>query len=256
MSDLAYVIHQGQCYYTEGSFSQGTPSSAVVKLLQGIFEIHKDHSFFILRQRLWTNQKLGAQELGMVKVIAKRISFEPFDSYERLTELSGKYKMFSIGNPDSPFQFLTADCLALETQSLPTYFDRQQALVGLIFLQKQIPRGSVLHDHPRPVSALMLDKQGQILGAAVNTATINKTRHAEVNLVQSYYLKTGQKTPAGAQIFVTHKPCKMCAGMIWDNSEDPYSLRVFYLIEEIGSQSRNTILDQTPGVQSQIVGFV
>ena len=59
-----------------------------------------------------------------------------------------------------------------------------------------------------------------------------------------WFLQTGKKIPAGTRIYVTHKPCKMCAGMIYHWSEDPRSIQVRYLKEETGGLSRSTILDQ------------
>jgi len=42
---------------------------------------------------------------------------------------------------------------------------------------------------------------------------------------------------------VTLKPCKMCAGLLWDATEDPLGLQVVYAEEDPGRSARETVLD-------------
>ena len=70
--DVAFVESQGVLYYSYYPKQVQSPSSAVVKLLQGIFDVHVDHSFFILRRRIFTTGKLTEMCRGMIKVVAKR----------------------------------------------------------------------------------------------------------------------------------------------------------------------------------------
>ena len=108
----------------------------------------------------------------------------------------------------------------------------------------RVPRGAVLHDHDRAIAAMLIDGNGELLSYGVNSNSRNKTLHAEVNLVQRWFRESGKKIPSGAVLYSTHKPCKMCAGMIYHWSENPRDVQVFYAVEEDGGLSRETVLDQ------------
>ncbi|MGZ3744742.1 MAG: Bd3614 family nucleic acid deaminase, partial [Pseudobdellovibrionaceae bacterium] len=75
-----------------------------------------------------------------------------------------------------------------------------------------------------------------------NSSSKNKTLHAEVNAVQRLFRDSQKKLPIGAKLYTTRKPCKMCAGMIHDWSEDPASLEIYYLEED--KSSRNSVLER------------
>ena len=45
----AFLIHKNQVFYAGTHAFKAHPSSAVVKLLQGLFDQHRDYSFFLLR---------------------------------------------------------------------------------------------------------------------------------------------------------------------------------------------------------------
>jgi tRNA(Arg) A34 adenosine deaminase TadA len=107
-----------------------------------------------------------------------------------------------------------------------------------------VPRGDVLHDYDRDIAAILVDAEGKLLSYGVNSNSKNKTLHAEVNLIQRYFKETGRKIPLGAVLYSTHKPCKMCAGMIYHWSENPDVLQVYYNIDEQGGLSKTTILDE------------
>ncbi|HEX4924736.1 MAG TPA: Bd3614 family nucleic acid deaminase, partial [Bdellovibrionales bacterium] len=49
---------------------------------------------------------------------------------------------------------------------------------------------------------------------AHNTNHSNRTLHAELNLVQSWWRMHQAPLPAGAEIYTTLEPCRMCSGMI------------------------------------------
>jgi tRNA(Arg) A34 adenosine deaminase TadA len=107
-----------------------------------------------------------------------------------------------------------------------------------------VPRGGVLHDFDRDIAALLISPVGTVLSYGINSNSKNKTLHAEVNLVQRLYREKGFKIPEGSILYSTHKPCKMCAGMIYQWSEVPGSLQVYYSVEETGLFSRHTVLDR------------
>ena len=45
-------------------------------------------------------------------------------------------------------------------------------------------------------------------------------------------------------IYASLKPCKMCAGLIWDAASDPALLRVRFLVDDPQRYARETVLDR------------
>jgi hypothetical protein len=173
----------------------------------------------------------------MVKVVAKRISLLDKFTFETARTIH----FHEIGrSEDLLYPVVHREIPLMEKECLPT---EAEAWAFLQKLVSEIPRGPVLHDWARPIAAVLVDADGRVLGAGVNSNSINKTLHAEVNLIQSYFLQTHQSLPAGATLYVTHKPCKMCAAMIYESSPAGQPIQVRYLHEELGCRSRFTILD-------------
>ncbi|WP_413558918.1 Bd3614 family nucleic acid deaminase [Bdellovibrio sp. HCB209] len=248
--DVAFVEFQGKVYFAHYSQGSVAPSSAVVKLLQGLFDRHVDHSFFILRQRIFSTATLSEMDRGMIKVVAKRASDgiipvqDPeFSESLELIEVDSKENILSqVSHLSSENKQSVAD-VQKWFAAQGTQTDEDHLRVALSLAQ-QVPRGEVLHDHDRDIAAILISAEGELLGYGVNSNSKNKTLHAEVNLIQRLFKENSQKIPAGATLYSTHKPCKMCAGMIYDWSENPTSVRVFYSVDEIGGLSKQTILDR------------
>ncbi|KHD88739.1 MAG: hypothetical protein OM95_07465 [Bdellovibrio sp. ArHS] len=222
----------------------------MVKLLQGLFDQFVDHSFFILRKRIYTTAPLTEMCRGMVKVVAKRATaqVQPRDHKLKLQvqfcEIgSAEVALWPPAHEDTPASFTEDRLTPEEVASVPRTLAKLRSAAQN--LARQVPRGEILHDFNRDIAVVLVDANGRYLGFGVNSNSKNKTRHAEVNLLQNLYRAGQTKIPANAILFSTHKPCKMCAGMIYHWSEDPASLRVYYSVEEKGSLSRETILDQT-----------
>lgn len=244
--ELAFVEHKGVIYFTQYPQSFSAPSSAIVKLLQGLFDQHKDHSFFILRNRIFTTAVLSEMCKGMLKVVAKRATGEIKPENHQI-DLPFEFK--EIGEADSLLfpvtQLNQENSLNLkEVSELLDSSRPKQWEWAVESLAGRVPRGEILHDYDRGIAALLIGADGEILSYGINSNSINKTLHAEVNLVQRYYRETKGKIPSGARLFSTHKPCKMCAGMIYHWCEKPGSVEILYGVEETGGLSRNTILDQ------------
>lgn len=247
--DVAFVEHEGVLYYAYFSKAFSAPSSATVKLLQGLFDEFVDHSFFILRQRIFTTSPLTEMCRGMVKVVAKRVSENilPLDH-----GLSLNLRFQNVGEEEAAL--ITVRHLNVENQ-VPLQEVRRWISQGSVtnppeYLQlakklaRKIPRGEVLHDYDRDIAAFLVDPNGTVLSYGVNSNSKNKTLHAEVNLLQRLFKESQEKIPEGATLYSTHKPCKMCAGMIYHWSAHPESLKVYYAIEEAGGLSRQTVLDR------------
>lgn len=246
--DLAFVEHEARVFYTYYPTGVSAPSSAVVKLLQGIFDQYIDHSFFILRKRLFTTESPSEMGRGMIKVVAKRARFEvqPVNHQFHLD-----LQWVPIGEAQDIFfrnrHLSEENKRKLEDLALQSDDYLQEAAK----LTRTVPRGEVLHDYDRSIAALLIGPDKKLLGYGVNSNSKNKTLHAEVNLIQRFFADSNSKIPAGSVLYSTHKPCKMCAGMIHDWSEAPQDMRVLYGIEEEGQLSRNTILDQL-GINEQL----
>lgn len=249
--DLAFVEQKGVVYYSYFPRGLKAPSSAVVKLLQGVFDQHIDHSFFILRNRIYTTAKLSEMDKGMVKVVAKRIS-EVETPVEGELFLAAPFTFKQIGDENS--LFISSSHLneenkldvrfveALVDDAAPANWSEYLKVAQELALQ--VPRGEVLHDYDRDIAAVLLDSDKKVLAYGLNSNSKNKTLHAEVNLVQRYFKEKHELLPEGAILISTHKPCKMCAGIIYESAKDPSSLQVYYGVEEEGGLSRATILDQ------------
>lgn len=246
--DVAFVEHQGVLYYAHYPKGLRSPSSAVVKLLQGLFDQFVDHSFFILRQRIYTTGGLTEMCRGMVKVVAKRITEKVIPQNHRV-DLDLRW--VSVGEPSSALFSVTH--LNHENQSPLAEVqgwwrsqnpkDVNHTLQLVSGLARRVPRGEILHDYDRDIAAVLLDSHGEVLSYGLNSNSKNKTLHAEVNLLQRLYRESGNQIPLGAVLYSTHKPCKMCAGMIYHWSQSPQSIRVLYAVEEKGGLSRQTVLD-------------
>lgn len=244
--ETAFVEHKGVLYYAQSPIPRKGPSSAVVILLQNIFDQFIDHSFFILRNRIYTTGILSEMDRGMIKVVGKRAT----DQIQAVNhELSEQPQIQNVGIANSSLMPHLSPMNRGPQTEIEKHLPRNLEASGKEFLQaafslaKEVPRGEVLHDYDRGIAALLLSAEGKLLGFGLNSNSKNKTLHAEVNMVQRYFRETGHLIPKGARIYSTHKPCKMCAGMIYEGSEDPKSLQVFYGVEEVGRLSVQTVLD-------------
>lgn len=246
---LAFVEHKGVIYYSYYPAQKSSPSSAVVKLLQGLFDRFVDQSFFILRQRIYTTSRLTEMCRGMIKVVAKRAT-EGIVPFNHALDLS--FEFCEVGTAMevlASVQLLNNENLmslsAVQkwvAEALPN--SKSEFLELASKLAERVPKGEILHDHDRGIAALLVDKKNRLLGYGINSNSKNKTLHAEVNLIQRLFLEQGYKIPEGSVLYSTHKPCKMCAGMIYHWSKEPSSIQVYYSHEEKGVLSRQTVLDR------------
>ena len=247
--DLAFVESSDVVYYAHYPHGAKAPSSAVVQLLQGLFEEFVDHSFFILRQRIYFTGAATEMCRGMVKVVAKRMTDNIVPKDQGLN-LQLSYHCVGAGEPAVIHsRFLSAENKKPHSE-VESWLASRSPQVTADFLKAAkeltawVPRGAILHDYDREVGAVLVDAEGRLLGYGLNSNSRNKTLHAEVNLLQRLYAEKNSRIPRGAKLYVTHKPCKMCAGMIYHWSEEPMALQVYYSIEETGIHSRQTILDR------------
>jgi tRNA(Arg) A34 adenosine deaminase TadA len=241
IEDYAWVTHEQKTYYCRFPKNLIGPSSPVVKLIQFLFDRYVDQSFFILRNRIFSTAPLSPMCEGMVQLAAKRASGGIL-AKDHMQSL--EHNWIEIGS--SQEHFLKSQHLQNIEWRAPTYiFDALEAHYFLDDLIAQIPRGKILHDFNRPIAALICDRNGKLLNWSVNNNSKNKTLHAEILAVQRYFEVYGSKLPVGARIYISLKPCRMCAAMIAQMSEDPDYLEVVYFKDDPGPLAQNTVLDKS-----------
>ena len=251
--EFAFVIHQQTVFWVavekpvqepQDEARAARPFSAVTFLLQLLFDWKMDHSFFILRNRIYSTEKISEMDRGMVKVIAKRLTGELQPGVRSVPSEREKWeeselelidlrsRLSTVPSYCGPFLKMN-DLNRRPIAEIQEYWRRLRAMrpngveVELVkellnWLCEQIPRGSVLHDHDRPIAGVLLSAEGEILSFGVNSNSINKSLHAEVVLLQRYYRETGGGgLPNGVRLFVTHRPCRMCAGMLYRALGEP-----------------------------------
>lgn len=246
---LAWVAHQEIVYYSRVPQDYRGPVTAVTKLIQFVFDEKIDHSFFVLRNRIYSTAGLSPLSSGMIKLAAKRATG---DIQRRDHGLCLDFKFQEMGTLDVQI-IRSRHFQAAERPSIIPVLNRlndgEQAYRALQDLIAQVPRGSVLHDFNRQIAVILCDGSGEILAWGVNGNSKNKTLHAEVLMIQDFYQKHHQILPEGAKIYVSLKPCLMCAAMI--SYLAPPSCRVFYFEDDPGSLARNSELEKR-GMLTQV----
>lgn len=237
--EWAWVEHAGIIYYSSVASSTDLPLTAVTQLIQYLFDSYVDHSFFILRNRIFTTEPATPYPQAMVRLTAKRISFSVAPRNHDL-KINHEFKNVSS------FQNGLINSVHLENNtSLDlTQCTTENAKLVLGELIRKLPKGEVLHDYNRRIAAVLTDQNGNILEYSPNQNSKNKTLHAELLLLQNYYRRTGLKISPGSRIFVSLKPCKMCAAAILQFAEQPDSIHVYYLEDDLGPMARNTELEK------------
>lgn len=242
---FAWIMHQNQTFFAR---SQGSSprDSAAVKLMQGLFEEHRDLSFFILRNRIYTTEPLGPMIRGMVKLVAKRISsasLADFAAVQRACSQAGSElrEVSEVGGVIAvPTRQSLSEPRVLSSEIFKSEADILSVLKDMI---AGVSRGEILHDHNRPIAALMVSESGEHLSSAVHGAVLNKTQHAEIRMLQNFFQNQSGMIPQGARIYMSLKPCKMCAGFLAESCEDLDSVQFFYVQDDPGPMARATALE-------------
>ena len=233
----------------------GAPSSAVIKLIQGLFDEHRDLSFFLLRQRIWTSAVLSEMDRGMVKVTAKRassltsldrtvdeIGARTVDESPDLTAALPECDWVQVGDIHSS---LLISKLAVAPPELPTQVMSTSQVVDLLLeLEAQVPRGPVMHDFNRPIAAALWVPPGHVRALSLHQGSVNKTLHAEVCLCQNFARQGIHSFPEGARVFVGLKPCLMCSAMLSKMSSGLNDFKVIYLRDDPGTLAQGTSLER------------
>jgi tRNA(Arg) A34 adenosine deaminase TadA len=242
---LAFVV-LGRTVVFHGTAELVPWSTPAMEFLQIAFEEHQDLAFFMTRSKLWLNYNPTAGCYGMAKVLGKGVFKAPqIASHELLADvdlgafnwlqLDTKYLENVKRRRDFDGHFVSNRSLKMDGDVLRRVFAE--------YSDSEVSGGVRLHDKNRKIIALLSNENGDVISAMVNTAQVNKSQHAEVNLLQSYFESLHGADLANKTLWVTHKPCKMCSGLIWNLAKRSQNFKVMFLHDEKGSFSSSTVLD-------------
>lgn len=238
----AFLECEGTVYCARQDRGHGfTPTSAVTRLIQGVYGHHPRMARKIVRSRIYSSTPFTEMCLGMIKVAAKRASHLSAPREDEGTASAFAYQ--DVGETECG---LNRDFAPRGESTLPSGASGDWEYLKLAekhSLEIPRPADARLFEQHRPVAALLVSPDGKILEAALNANAANRTLHAEINLIQAYYRKNQAPLPRGSKIYTTLKPCKMCAGMIWTAAEDFRAIEVVYGEFDPGPNARVTILD-------------
>lgn len=245
--DLAFLVFDNLICFSLFPQGQDAPSSAVIKLIQGVPSVFADRSLLALRQTVFTTAPFKESCRGMIKVAAKR-GRDQLRAVDHGISLSMPVREFGQRQDiwSQPLSLPDSDRVRgrwrlgdIETRPTDQVLAELEDITVKGFESDQ-PR----YERPWGIAALLLSASGQVLGTASNDNAVHKTRHAELLLIQDLYQRTQSRIPAHATLLVTHKPCQMCAGLIFEWSEDPSSLQIHFRHEVNGVRSRHTVFDR------------
>lgn len=240
-ADVAFLITRtNYVYFSIYKPQIHEPRSAVTELIQGIWETYGVNAVTLVRNRIYSTALPNEMDYGMLKVCGKRMSpaAEFFDDKANIAlvrEIQGRTHVASHLTPSASQNNITA--------TEPVIYSNANALAKARTLFVNSNNSLPLAARDRQIGAVLLSSGGKLLATGANRAGSDRTRHAEVNLLQDYFRRTQSPVPYGATLVTTRKPCKMCAAMLWHASDAPLSLKVFYEEFDPGPLASMTILN-------------
>ena len=231
--DVAFVFQRGTVFFARG---RDEVRPAAIELIRGVYESASRDAHFILRNTIFGTREAGPFALGMTKVAAKRLRLASaegagLDETLPLREVTpGEPELALPGMTSPPRSHEEWLRFAFELVTLRLGQDDR--------MQADLPR----HARDRPVGAALVGPGGELLAASANSNGANRTRHAELNALLGRWHATRTKLAPGTRLYATLRPCAMCAGLLWELSAVPGTVRVYYAHEDPGSAARNTVL--------------
>ena len=194
---VAAVTHGDRTWFTRYPGVEGSPHSAVTQLIQAVWQSEPAMARAILRRRIRTTAALTPMDRGMVKTAAQRVR-----ELEVVT-VEPEWRQLSFVDVYQPIEL---SALMLEVARDPMALAHR--------LAGESRREGLLRERDRPVGCVLVGAGGELLAWAHNTNRLNRTLHAEVNLVQAWWAKEARPLPSGSRLYTTLEPCRMCQGMI------------------------------------------
>lgn len=248
---LSWVMAEGGLLlFAEARSAFNYPlESAVSRLICGISEEFAEERFRYLRKRIFTSGDLSLWDKNLIKVCAKRHSIVQDFATAQLTAK----KIIDIGRD---IQMDESAMRAVDMVGEPlSQLDAENLVLNLSRAEGARHLGHKRHEMPRNVAAAMVSGSGRLIAAAVNTNVRFQMRHAEVNLIVAMLRQSHFRIPPGTAIYTSLKPCRMCAALILDSfakrSEDPSTLRVFSLEDDLGRFGRHNQLAHVLKIKSK-----
>ncbi len=236
---FAWVEHENKLFYAIVTSNNPWPLTPVTQLIQYLFDKYVDHSFFILRKRLFSTEALTPLCQSMVKVTAKRVTGS-IKAEDHGIDLQNSLDLVVDKNEG----LLRSKHRSLEKFDLSKSIDLKTAPGILKEYLEKMPRGEILHDYNRAIVAILADQQGKIISAVGNNNYKNKTLHAEICLMQDYIAQYGKPVPQGSIIYSSLKPCKMCSDAILSYCKNT-QVQVYFLEDDPGPLAKETSLEKT-----------
>ncbi|MBC7386729.1 MAG: Bd3614 family nucleic acid deaminase [Cryobacterium sp.] len=223
--------------------------SAAINLIERIY-FSEPRAREILRERIFSNVPASITDLETVKVGAKRITSGAREIPEKIqalltTKIENQDRKLTL---PPPFE-MGSD---FEKFGLKRHEKIEPAGIAAILecLKMKGLTGISRSTSDRAVSALLVDAEFMPIAAAWNTNSLIRTRHAEWNLLDSW----GKPIPRNAKLFVSLKPCRMCAARIWESVESPSDFEVTYFENDPGPFAQNTMLDSGSAARRRHLG--
>lgn len=244
--DVAFLrANQGVFFARRESWP---PLSPVLRLLRGIYELEPQRAHFIVRNRVFSTAPVSSSCFGAARVAGHRLTggVRAADHGRRdLRDLpridAGAFAPVADSAEGDP----ALAAIVTDARVSPDDDSGWMALAARLAREVERRAASPADDARRdnPIAALLVDPAAGLLGWATNTGSRNATGHAEVNLVEGWLRATRRRLPRGSRIYSTLKPCKMCAGLVWDAADEPRDLSVFYAEDDPLRYARETVLD-------------
>gem|GEM_PF-1609383 len=223
-------------------------SSAVTRLIAGINEEFGEERYRFLRRRILCDGTVSDWDRNLVKVCAKRMSSSAVSSLSLIFpgaptpfpgEYAGSRQVLEVGMDLGP------DPASDRTAHLPEVLDDSGAIAStarIAAAERAKFAETKPHLAPRCVAAILVDQDGHLIAANVNTNAGHQMRHAEVNLLLSMASRDIHRIPRGAVLYTSLKPCRMCASLILAMQEGPDPVRIVALADDPGPHGRHNML--------------
>jgi tRNA(Arg) A34 adenosine deaminase TadA len=224
------------------------PLSPVFRLLRGIYELEPPRAHFIVRNRAFSTAPVSSSCFGAARVAGHRLtgSVRAVDHGRRELATLPRIDAGAAAPLAGPAEVDPALAAIVSVAQVQPDDDAGWMALAARLAREIERRTEALPDDVRrdnPIAALLVDPAAGLLGWATNTGSRNVTSHAEVNLVEGWLRASRRLLPRGSRLYSTLKPCKMCAGLVWDAAEEPRDLLVFYAEDDPLRYARETVLD-------------
>lgn len=232
--------------------------SAISRLIAGVNVTFGEEKYRYLRNRIYTTTSENLWDQQLVKLCAKRVTW----SCQKLDPLTEAAKILHIG---MTMKASPASCKLAEINATKaTHQSVIEILRNLINTELEKWHGQRRHNAPRPVAAIAVGDDDEILAANVNTnvellgidtpPARLQFMHAEVNMVLSLAARGKKHLPKGVRIYTSLKPCRMCAALLMEfapplasrDDEGPApkpAMQIFSLADDPGPHGQHHILD-------------